>query len=82
MFHCFNISKYISISVMFFITSVSCFVFFVGFLKIIAPGWGFSTMFLPQRSGFCNFFAGGGMRNLPFQKNFPGVCPGDGQAWN
>ena len=54
---------------MFFITSVSCFVFFVGFLKIIAPGWGFSTMFLPQRSGFRNFFAGrGGWGTCPFKK--------------
>ena len=37
MFHCFNISKHISISVLFFIISVSCFVgFFAAFLKIIA----------------------------------------------
>ena len=42
MFHCFNISKHISISVLFlFIISVSCFVFFAGFLKIIAQGVGF-----------------------------------------
>ena len=39
--HCFHISKHISISVLFFIISVSCFVVFAGFLKIIAPGVGF-----------------------------------------
>ena len=39
--NCFNISKHISISVLFFIISVSCVVFFAGVLKIIAPGVGF-----------------------------------------
>ena len=50
-----NISKYISISVLFFIIFVSCFVLFVLHLKIIAPGVGFkhdlarfSMIFLPQ----------------------------------
>ena len=38
MCHCFNISKHITISVLFFITSVSFLVFFAGFLKIISPG--------------------------------------------
>ena len=42
MFHCFNISKHISIPVLFFTISVSCFVeIFAAFKKIIAPGVGF-----------------------------------------
>ena len=42
MFHCFNISKHISMSALFvIIVSVSCFVLFAGFLKIIIPGAGF-----------------------------------------
>ena len=36
-FHCFNISKHIGISVLSFIISISCF-FLARFLKIIAPG--------------------------------------------
>ena len=39
--HCFNISKHISISVLFFRISISCFVDFAGFFKIIAHGVGF-----------------------------------------
>ena len=43
MFHCFNISKHISISVLFLIISVSCFVGGGGccIFKIIATGMGF-----------------------------------------
>ena len=51
MFHCFNISKQISISELFFIIPVSCSVgYFAAFVKIIARGWGFST--ICQGSGF------------------------------
>ena len=70
------------IAFQFFIISVSCFVgFFGGYLKIIVPGVGFSTIFLPHGSGFRTFFVTGewGVRPL---KKFPGVCRGDGQAWN
>ena len=56
MSHCFIISKLIRISVLFYIISVSCFVPFSGFLKIIEPKWGFSTIFLLKRSEFCHFF--------------------------
>ena len=38
MFHCFNISKHISISVLFFVTSVSCFVFFARFENSCVSG--------------------------------------------
>ena len=79
MFHCFNISKHISNSVLFLITFVSCFVyFFAGFLKIIAPGVGFFTISLPQGSGFRTFFVARGWGIRPFKKN----SQGDGQAWN
>ena len=44
----------------FFVFSVSCFVFFAGFLKMIAPGVGFSTIFLPQGSLFRTFLVSGG----------------------
>ena len=49
--------------------------FFAGFLEIIAPGVGFSTIFLPQGPGFRIFFVPGGIR--PFKK-FPGVGWGEG----
>ena len=36
-------------------------------------GWGFSTIFLPQVSGFCTFFVpGGGGEEFALSKNFPG----------
>ena len=38
-------------------------------------GWVFSTMFLPQVSGFRTFFVPGEWGIRPFKK-FPGVCPG------
>ena len=56
--------------------------FVAGFLKIIALGWGFSTIFLPQGSGFRTFFVPGGVGNSPFQKFPRGLAQGDGQAWN
>ena len=49
--------------------------FFAGFLKIIAPGWGFSTIFLPQGSGFRTLFVPGG-GEFALSKNSPGLCPG------
>ena len=55
--------------------------FFAGFLKIIAPGWGFRMIFLPQGSGFRTFFVPG-VGNSPFQRNSPGVCPGGGVGWS
>ena len=77
MFDCFNISEHISISVLFFIISVSCFVgFFAVFLKIIAQGWGFSTIYLPQGSKFCTFFVLGGGK-IALLKKLPGGLPGE-----
>ena len=76
MFHCFNISKHIRISVLFFIISVSYFVgVFAVFLKIIVPGWGFSTIFLPQRSGFRTFFVPR-VGEFAFSKKSLGLCLG------
>ena len=62
MFHCFNISKQISISVLFFIISVSCFVvFFAAFLKIIVPRVRVLARFIcPRGRGFALFCAVGG----------------------
>ena len=69
MLHCFNISKHISISVLFFIISISCFVFsFAGFLKIIASGWGFSTDFSAPGVGVSHFLCAREVKNSPFQK--------------
>ena len=59
MFHCFNISKHIIISVLFFITSVLC-CFFAGVLKITAGGWGFCTIFCPRAWGFALSLCPGG----------------------
>ena len=67
MFHCFNISKHIIISVLFFITSVLC-CFFAGVLKITAGGVGFLHNFLPQGLGFRTFFVPGGWGIHPFKK--------------
>ena len=47
-------------------------------MKIMAPGVGFSTIFLPQGWGFRTFFVLRG-EELALSKKFPG---GDGQAWN
>ena len=48
--------------------------FFAGFLKIIAP-LGFSTIFLPQGSGFRTFFVPGeGGGEFALSKNSSGVC--------
>ena len=60
-FHCFNISKHISISVPFFIISFSCVVFFTGFLKIITLGVGdLAQFFCPRGRGFPLFLPGNG----------------------
>ena len=59
-FICFTVLIFLNISAFQY-----CF-FFAGFLKIIAPGRGFSTIFLPQGSGFRTFFVPRG--NSPFQK--------------
>ena len=60
------------------------FCFFDGALKIIAPGWGFSTILLFQESRFRTFFVPSKWGIRPF-KNIPrGFARGgrDGQAWN
>ena len=68
----------------FFIISVSWFVIlFPGFLKIITPGWGFSTIFQLQGPGFAiSLCLVGG--EFARSKKFPGGLPGgrDGQARN
>ena len=43
-------------------------VFFVGFLKIIAPGVGFKQDFSAPGVGVSHFRCGQGLGNLPFQK--------------
>ena len=77
MFHCFNISKHISISVLFFLISVSCFVgFFAGFLKVIAPRVGLYHYFSAPGVGVLHFSCARGGGISPFQKNPPKVSPG------
>ena len=76
MFHCFNISEHISISVLFFIISISC--IFAGFLKIIVPGWGFSTIFLPLEVEVSHFICAPGVGISPFQKIPQGLDRGGG----
>ena len=57
MFHCFNISKHISISVLFFINSVPWFAGGFGWIfRKIAAKWVFSTIYLLQGLGFLHFF--------------------------
>ena len=78
MFHCFNISKHISISVLSFIISVSCFVIFAGFLKIIAlgGGGGLARFFCPRGQGFALSLCPGGRWGIRPFKKFPGGLPG------
>ena len=76
MYH--NISKHISILVLFFVISVSCFVFFAGFLKIIAPRVGFKRDFSAPGLGFCTFIVPRGWGIHPYKKDSPGVCLGGG----
>ena len=75
MFHCLKVSKHISISVLFFIISVPCFVYIAEFLKMIAPGGGaLARFFCPRGRAFAlSLFRGGGIR--PFKK-FPLGLPG------
>ena len=70
MFHSLNISKHISISVLFFIIYVLC--FFAGFLKIIAPGMGFWYNLSAPGVGVSHFLCARGVGNSPFQKSPPG----------
>ena len=67
-FHYFNISKHISVSVLFVQFLYHVLSFLARFLKIIAPGWAFSTIFLPQGSGFHTFFVPEGWGIRPFKK--------------
>ena len=55
--------------------------FFACFSKIIARGWGFKTIFLPQVSEFRTFLCPGG-GEFALSKTLPGGFRGDGQAWN
>ena len=77
MFHCLDISKHISTSELFFIISISCFVFF--FLDFNfennCPGGGVLARFLCFRGRrFALSLGPGGVGNSPFQKNSPKVC--------
>ena len=66
MFHCFNISRHISISVLF------CGVF-AEFLKIIAPGLGFWYDFSATGVGVSHFLcARGGGGEFALSKTIPG----------
>ena len=50
-------------------------VLFAGFLKKIALGWGFSTIFCPRgRGSALSLCLGGG--EFALSKNSPGVLPG------
>ena len=77
-FHCFNISKHISISVLFFIISVSCFVvFFFWIFENNCPDDGFlARFFCPRGRGFAlSLCSGDGAFGL--SNKIP-----DGQAWH
>ena len=79
MFHCFNISKHISISVLFFIISVLCFVgIFCYIFKNNCPRGGVLARFIcPKCRGFALFLCPGG-GEFVLSKKSPGVCPGEG----
>ena len=73
MFHCFNISKHISISILFFIISVLCFVgFFAGFFKIIAQGGGVLALFICPRGRILHFLCAQGAGEFVLSQTFPG----------
>ena len=74
MFHCFNISKHINISVLFSIISISCFVSFCWIFENNCPGVGFKHDFSATEVGVSHFLCARGVRNSSFQKNSPGVC--------
>ena len=79
MYH--NISKHISISVLFFIISVSCFLCFCWIFENHCPGGGvFARFFFPRGRDFAlSLCPGGG--EFALSKNSPGVCPGGG-GWS
>ena len=66
MFHCLHFSKHVSISVLFFIISVSYFVFFAGFLKIIILGVGCWHDFSAPGVGVSHFICAKEVGNSPF----------------
>ena len=78
MFHCFNISKHISVSVLFFTISISSFMFLCWILKIVAPGVGSRAFicyihdFSDSGVGVSHFLCARRLGNSPFQKKFPG----------
>ena len=74
-FHCFNICKHISISVMFFIISVSCFVFCRIFENNCPGGGILARLFGPRGSRFRTFFVPGGGA-FALSKNSPGMPGG------
>ena len=73
-FHPFKFSKHVSISALFFIISVMCFVVFAEFLK---NNWGFSRIFLPQGRSFALYLGPMG-GEFAHSKKFPWVLPGGG----
>ena len=77
MFHYFNISKYISISALFHNFSLMFCGFFAGFLKIIAPEVGFSTIFPLQGPEFGALSLCPGSGEFALSKNST-----NSQAWN
>ena len=82
MFHCFNISKHIIVSVLFFIISISCFVVLCWIFENNCLGGGaLARFFCPGSRGFAlSLFSGVG--NSSFQRNSQGFAREDGQAWN
>ena len=79
MFHCFNISRHISISVQFFIISVSSFAgFFCWIFENNCPGGGVLVRFFcPRGRDFALSLCPGG-REFALSKISPGGCPGGG----
>ena len=84
MFHCFNISEHINVSVLFFIISVSCFAFLCWIFENNCAVDGVLAQFSYPRG--CGFALSLCLERfiLPFKK-FPWGLPrgeGNGQAWN
>ena len=80
MFHCFNISKHISVSVLFFAIPFSCFVFLCWIFENNCPGGGVSARFFcPRGRGFAFPLCLGGGKFRPF-KTIPRGLPGGGMV--
>ena len=87
MFHCFNISKHISVSVLFFTISISYFVFLCWIFENNCPGGGVLARFFYSRDRGFALSLCLGVGDSPFEKILRalprgGGGGGDGQDLN